>query len=329
MTDPRYDAVGMGNAIVDVLTHTDDAFLEQHNLDKGMMTLIDEEQAVFLYGEMAGAEERSGGSAANTMAGLASLGGTCAYIGKVRNDHLGGAFARDLESCGVDFTSTRATEGPPTGRCYVLVTPDAQRTMQTFLGVSVDLGPDDVDTEQIEGSRVTYLEGYLYDKPAAKQAFAIACVMAHAADRKVALSLSDPFCVDRHREDFQNLISQHVDLLFGNEDEMRSLYEVDSLLAAVARLQGEVELAAVTRGAKGSMLVTRDQTVQVAAEPVERVVDTTGAGDLFAAGMLYGYTHGLDLESMGRISSLAASEIISHLGARPETDLSQLVAERL
>jgi len=247
----------------------------------------------------------------------------------VRDDQLGGVFSHDIKAAGVDYRSRPATEGESTARCLIFVTPDADRTMQTFLGVSVMLGPDDIDPEAIGDAQITYLEGYLFDRDEAKEAFVKAAELAHAAGRKVALSLSDPFCVDRHRASFRHLVEGHVDILFANHDEITSLFETDSFDDAVRQLVGKVDLAAVTRGAEGSVIVTADQVIEIPAEPVASVVDTTGAGDLYAAGVLFGLTQGFELENAGRIGSICAAEVISHYGARPETSLSALVKEKL
>jgi sugar/nucleoside kinase (ribokinase family) len=329
MADAQFDVVGVGNAIVDVIAQADEALIDRLKLSKGTMTLIDADDADRLYGEMDAGMETSGGSAANTLAGIASLGGAGAYIGKVRDDQLGGVFSHDIKAAGVDYRSRAATEGESTARCLIFVTPDADRTMQTFLGVSVMLGPDDIDPEAIGDAQITYLEGYLFDRDAAKEAFVKAAELAHAAGRKVALSLSDPFCVDRHRASFQHLVEGHVDILFANHDEITSLYETDSFDEAVGKLVGKVDLAAVTRGAEGSVIVTADQVIEIPAEPVTNIVDTTGAGDLYAAGVLFGLTQGYELEFAGRIGSICAAEVISHYGARPETSLSALVKEKL
>ncbi len=329
MTNASYDVVGIGNAIVDVIAHADDAFLEAEGLPKGAMTLIDTDQAEALYAKMAPGIEASGGSAANTMAGIASLGGSGAFFGKVRDDQLGEVFRHDIRAIGVDFDSPAATDGPPTARCLILVTPDAQRTMNTFLGACVDLGPEDVDPDTVKAAQVTYLEGYLWDPPRAKEAFVKAAEIAHGAGRKVALSLSDPFCVDRHRAEFRDLVDGHVDILFANEEEIKSLYEADSFDAALQEVRGKCEIAALTRSEKGSVIVAGDEMHVVDAEPVEKVVDTTGAGDLYAAGFLFGVTHGYGLAKAGRIAGIAAAEAISHMGARPEVSLKDLVKARL
>jgi len=329
MANAPFDVVGVGNAIVDVIAQSDENDLVRLDLNKGTMTLIDGAQAEWLYSEMGCGIETSGGSAANTLAGIASLGGTGAYIGKVRDDQLGDVFSHDIKAAGVDYRSRAATVGPSTARCLIFVTPDADRTMQTYLGVSVMLGPDDIDPEAIGDAQITYLEGYLFDRDEAKEAFVKAAELAHAAGRKVALSLSDPFCVDRHRASFKHLVEGHVDILFANSDEITSLYETDSFDEAVGQLVGKIDLAAVTRGADGSVIVTADQVVEIAAEPVQNVIDTTGAGDLYAAGVLYGLTQGYELEVAGRIGSICAAEVISHYGARPETSLSALVKEKM
>ena len=317
--------LGIGNAIVDVLTHTDDAFLARYGLAKGSMTLIDASRAVELYGLMESTIECSGGSAANTMAGLASMGGKGAYVGKVRNDVLGEVFAKDIRATGVAYATEPSTSGPTTARCMIFVTPDAQRTMQTYLGASATLAPEDIDPEEVGKAGITFLEGYLWDPEPAKKAFLKAAEIAHQAGGRVALTLSDPFCVDRHREEFRDLVQNHVDILFANEDEIVSLYRTDDLDAAVGHLRGQCEIAAITRGADGSIILSGEETLSVAAQPVDNVVDTTGAGDLFAAGFLFGLSEGLDLADCGKLGGIAAAEIISHFGARPETSLRDLV----
>jgi sugar/nucleoside kinase (ribokinase family) len=326
MADETIDVLGIGNAIVDVLAQTDEAFLAAQDLPKGAMTLIDGARAEALYDLMGPAVEVSGGSAANTMAGLASLGARAGFIGKLRNDQLGGIFRHDIRASGVRFGTDAASSGPPTARCLIFVTPDAQRTMGTFLGASVELGPEDLDAGLIERAKVTYLEGYLWDAPAAKEAFQEAARIAHGAGRKVALSLSDPFCVDRHRESFVELIGGHVDLLFANEVEICSLFQVDTFDGALQETRGHCEVAALTRSARGSVVLADGEVHVVDAEPVEHVVDTTGAGDLYASGFLYGYTQGKGFYDCGRIGAMTAAEAISHFGARPETPLQDLVA---
>lgn len=329
MTDPRFDAVGIGNAIVDVISHAEDAFLVRHGLNKGTMTLIDAAAAEAIYASMGPAIEASGGSAANTIAALASLGGTGAFIGKVRDDQLGGIFRHDITSLGIGFATPAANEGPATGRCLIFVTPDAERTMQTYLGAAGHVGTEDVDEATIAAARVTYLEGYLWDQPRAKQAFILAAELAHTHGRKVALSLSDPFCVDRHRDEFQRLIADHVDLVFANEDEIVSLFREHSFDGALQRCRGNGKLMVLTRSEKGSVVVNGDEVHLVDAERVAQVVDSTGAGDAFAAGFLYGYTRGLRMETCARIGAIAAAEVISHVGARAEVPLADLVTEKL
>ena len=321
------DVLGIGNAIVDVLAHTDDAFLADHGMAKGSMTLIDSDRVVSLYRGLGETVQCSGGSAANTMVGLASLGAEVAYVGKVRDDPVGSLFIDDIRNAGVDFRTPPAHDGPSTGRCLVLVTPDAQRTMQTFLGASATLAPDDIHEAMVAPAAITYLEGYLFDPAPAKAAFRKAAEIAHSAGRRVALSLSDPSCVDRHRAEFVDLVKHHVDVLFANDEEIVSLYETGSFEEAVDRLGGQCEVAALTRGAAGSLIVSRGERVEVPAVTVDAVVDTTGAGDLFAAGFLFGLTRGRDLAECGRLGSVAAGEAISHFGARPRTSLSELVAK--
>ncbi len=329
MTSAPYDVVGIGNAIVDVIARADDAFLAARKLAKGAMTLIDEKQADALYDAMGPGTESSGGSAANTMAGIASLGGKGAFFGKVKADQLGKVFAHDIRAIGVAFDSKPAQDGPATARCLIFVTPDAQRTMNTYLGACVNLGPEDVDEAVVKNARVTYLEGYLWDPPRAKEAFLKAAKIAHAAGRKVSLSLSDAFCVDRHRAEFRDLVANHVDILFANESEIKSLYEVESFDAALQAVRGSCEIACLTRSEKGSLIVAGEEVHVIDAERVGPVVDTTGAGDLYAAGFLYGWTHGYGLARAGRIASVAAAEAISHVGARPQTSLKALVKQKL
>lgn len=325
----RFDVVGIGNAIVDVLAHADDAFLAQHALAKGAMTLIDAATAEKLYTAMGPGLECSGGSAANTIAGLASAGGAAAFVGKVRDDQLGQVFAHDIRAAGVAFETAPAPRGAPTARCLIFVTPDAQRTMQTYLGASVGLGPDDINPKQIAESKVVYLEGYLWDPPAAKDAFRRAAKAANDARRLVALSLSDPFCVDRHRADFLDLVERHVDLLFANEEEIKSLYRVDSFDAALQKVRGHCQVAALTRSARGAVIVAGDEVHVIDAQPVAKVADTTGAGDAFAAGFLFGFTHGFDLARAAKAGAVAAAEVIAHVGARPEVSFKELFAVHL
>lgn len=325
MPRAEIDVVGVGNSLVDVIAHADDTFIAAEGLVKGSMTLIEADRAVGLYRTLGSAVEMSGGSAANTMCGVASFGGRAAYIGKVADDDLGAVFAHDLRAVGVTFRPGVPDGGVPTGRCLIVVTPDAQRTMNTYLGMSSFLHPADIDTAVVAAAKVTYLEGYLYDRPEAKQAFRVAARAAHGAGRLVSLTLSDSFCVDRHRDDFRGLVEDEVDILFGNSEELCSLYELESFDDAVAAVRQDCHLAAITCGKEGSVIVTREGVVEIAAEPVDRVVDTTGAGDLYAAGFLYGLTHGRSLADCGRLGSVAASEVISHVGPRPLVELRKLV----
>ena len=326
IAEGELDVVGIGNAIVDVIASTDDEFLERHGMVKGTMKLIDERQAEEIYAAMGAAVITSGGSAGNTAAGIASFGGKAGYLGRVRDDDLGHAFRHDITAAGVAFPSPAATQGPATARCLILVTADSQRTMNTYLGAAADLNPNDIDATLIRSAAITYLEGYLYDEPLAQQAFHEAAEIAHEAGRRVALSLSDPFCVHRHREDFLRLVDHHVDVLFGNEAEVAALFQTTDLDASIRRLRGMTELAAVTRGPGGSLAVTAGEVVEIAAAPAARVVDTTGAGDLFAAGFLFGLTRGATLPDCGRLGSIAAAEVIGHFGARPQTSLAALLS---
>lgn len=324
-----YDVLGIGNAIVDVLAHADDEFLEDNALSKGTMTLIDAASAEVLYGKMAPAVECSGGSAANSIAGLASLGGNGAFIGKVKRDQLGNIFSHDIRALGIHFATEPSVDGPSTARCLVFVTPDAQRTLQTYLGACVQLGPEDIDADTVAAAKLTYLEGYLWDPPAAQQAFVKAAEIAHGAGRLVSLSLSDPFCVARHREAFRDLVKSHVDVLFANEEEIKSLYQTSTFDEALQAVRADCDIAALTRSEKGAVLVSAHELHVLDAEPIDAVIDTTGAGDAYAAGFLYGLTQGMDLPQAGRIGAIAAAEIISHFGARPETSLQELVAAKL
>src|SRR5215469_1758697 len=326
MTEASIDVLGIGNAIVDVIANAEDEFLAREGLIKGTMTLIDADRADALYQMMGPAIEASGGSAGNTMAGVASLGGSGAYIGKVRDDLLGQIYRHDITAAGVSFETPAATSGPGTARCLILVTPDGQRTMNTYLGACVELGPADIDPDIVAAAQITYLEGYLFDPPQAQEAFRKSSAIAHDAGRRVALSLSDPFCVGRHRAAFRELVDGHVDILFANEAEICSLYETADFAAAAAAVRGHVAIAALTRSAAGSMILAAGAAHPVAAAPVARVVDSTGAGDLYAAGVLFGLTHGLPLPTCGAVGSLCAAEIISHVGARPAAALDKLVA---
>ncbi len=328
MPDTRFDIVGIGNAIVDILARCDDAFLDAQSLPKGHMQLVDAKQADLLYEHMGPAVEISGGSAANTCAGLAAFGGRTAFIGRVADDQFGRVFTHDIQSIGVNYETPPANDGAPTARCLIFVTPDGERTMNTFLGASVELGNGEVNLKTVADARILYLEGYLYDPPEAQTAFHQAADHAAKSGRKVSLSLSDSFCVERHRGAFKTFIKKNVDILFANEEEICALYETNSFESACDAIRKDCSLAALTRGPAGSVIVTPDEIITVAAQPVEAVVDTTGAGDLYAAGFLYGYANGHPLMRCGQLGGLAASEIISHIGARPEQKLNELAKEK-
>ena len=322
--DASLDVVGIGNALVDVLSHETDEFVAAHGLIKSAMTLVDTERAEELYAAMGPGIEMSGGSVANSTVGVASFGGRAGYMGRVADDQLGQVFAHDLAAMGVTFVNARATEGPPTGRSLIVVTPDAHRTMNTYLGASAFFCPDDVDADLIASAQVTFLEGYLFDRPESQDAYWTASKYATDAGRKVALTLSDLFCVERHRDGFLPLVRERVDILFANETEACALWGCDEVGAAVERARAEVGVCCITLSEKGSVVVSGPETHEVPAHPVD-VVDTTGAGDLYAAGFLYGYTTGRPLPECGELGSLAAAEVISHIGARPEVKLSTLL----
>ncbi len=321
----EWDVVGIGNAIVDIVARADDTFLIRHDIPKGGMTLVDEARADALYEAMGPAIEISGGSAANTMVGAAQLGAATGYIGKVRDDAMGAVFRHDITAAGVRFETPFSDDGAATARCLVFVTPDAERSMNTCLGACLELGTEDIDPAVIAAARITYMEGYLWDPPGAKEAFRKALGIAHANDRLVSLSLSDPFCVERHRAEFLDLVENHVDVLFANEQEIVSLYQVEDFDAALQRVRGHCAVAALTRGARGSVVASPDEVHIVDAAPVESVVDTTGAGDLYAAGFLYGLSRDFDLAHCGRLAALTAAEIIDHFGARPASDIAGFV----
>jgi adenosine kinase len=328
MPDLKYDVLGIGNAIVDVIARAGDDFLVRQKMNKGTMALIDEARADAIYEAMGPAVEVSGGSAANTIVGVAGFGARAAFIGKVKDDELGQAFAHDIRAAGVAFDTPPAADGPSTARCYVMVTPDGERTMNTFLGAAQDLHPADVDPDAIAAAAITYLEGYLWDPPHAKEAFRKAAKIAHEAGRKVALTLSDAFCVDRYRAEFVDLIrNRTVDLVFANESELKSLYETADFDTALAALRQQAALAVVTRSEKGCVVVSGNDTVAVPAAPIEKLVDATGAGDLFAAGFLTGLARGRDHQTAARLGALAAAEVIQHIGARPEVSLKELAAQ--
>jgi sugar/nucleoside kinase (ribokinase family) len=328
MSEIRCDVVGIGNAIVDIIGRCDEAFLARHGAPKGHMRLVDADTANQLYDAMGPAVEISGGSVANAMVGVASFGGRAVFIGKVADDEFGRIFAHDIRAAGVSFDTRPASGGAPTARSLILVTPDGERTMNTFLGVSPELNQGEVDPALVRSATIVYLEGYLFDRPEAKEAFRQAAEIAASAGRKVALSLSDSFCVGRHRAEFLQLIRSRVDILFANEHEVTALYETDSFDEAARRVQTDTELAVLTRSAKGSVILTNGRSVSIPAEPVAAVVDATGAGDLYAAGFLFGLANGRELDVAGRLGSLAAAEVISHIGARPETPLAALARSR-
>jgi sugar/nucleoside kinase (ribokinase family) len=328
MPNKPYDVLGLGNAIVDVIARAEDDFLARQKMQKGGMSLIDEARAEAIYAAMGPGMEISGGSAANTIAGVASFGGKAAFIGKVKNDPLGQSFSHDIRAAGVNFQTPAAEDGPATARCLILVTPDGERTMNTFLGAAQNLRPSDVDDELVGAAAITYLEGYLWDPADAKEAFRKAARTAHEAGGQVALTLSDSFCVDRYRNEFHDLIrSGTVDLLFANESELKSLYQTADFDTALVTLRNDTSLAFVTRSEKGCVVVTREETHAVPAQPVDRVIDTTGAGDLFAAGVLYGLARGASNVDAARLGAVAAAEVITHFGARPERSLKDLAAE--
>ncbi len=322
----KYDVVGIGNAIVDVLSFVDDAFLNRNELAKGSMQLVDEARSKQLYAQMGQATECSGGSVANSLAGLASLGARTAFIGKIKDDQLGHIFTHDMHSVGVAFTSSAATDGPSTANCLVCVTPDAQRTMATYIGACCNVSEVDIDAQMISQSMVLYIEGYLWDTESAKAAIRRSMQIARDAGRKIAFTLSDKFCVDRHRQEFLDMIASDIDILFANESEVKSLYQTESIDEALAKLRGACEIAAVTRSEKGSVIMTANDIHDAPAQTVHRVIDTTGAGDLYASGFLFGYTRGWDMGSCGMLGNCCAAEIIQQVGARSLRPLRELVA---
>jgi sugar/nucleoside kinase (ribokinase family) len=325
MNSAKYDVLGIGNAIFDILVQTDESFLAGHGMIKGGMALIDEARAASIYRDMGPAVEMSGGSAANTMVGVADLGARAAYVGKVKDDQIGRLYMHDIRAAGVAFETAPALDGPATGCSYILVTPDGERTMNTYLGAAQELMPDDIDAAQVAAAAIIYLEGYLWDPKSAKNAFVKASTIAHGAGRQVALTLSDAFCVDRYRGEFLELMrNRTVDLVFANEAELYSLYETSDFDTALAQLRSDAKLGVVTRSEKGCVVVSTDGVIAVPAFPIERMVDTTGAGDLFAAGFLFGLVRGAGHENAGRLGALAAAEVIQHIGARPQTSLKRL-----
>jgi sugar/nucleoside kinase (ribokinase family) len=328
MTAAKYDVLGIGNAIFDVLVQTDDKFLGDHGMTKGGMALIDEARALSIYRDMGPAVEMSGGSAANTIVGIANLGARAAYVGKVRDDQIGRLYAHDIRAAGVAFETPAAADGPATGCSYILVTPDGERTMNTYLGAAQELTPADIDAAQVAASAVLYLEGYLWDPKSAKEAFVKASTIAHQAGRQVALTLSDSFCVGRYRDEFLDLMrGGTADLIFANEAELGSLYQTADFDAALTQLRRDIPLGIVTRSEKGCVVASKDGVTAVPAFPIAKLVDTTGAGDLFAAGFLFGLVRGASHENAGRLGALAAAEVIQHIGARPQVSLKELAVK--
>jgi sugar/nucleoside kinase (ribokinase family) len=327
MTQPLHDVVGIGSAIVDIIARCEDDFITSQGLDKGIMRLIDAAEVERLYGVMGPAVEISGGTVPNTCVGLASFGGKAGFIGKIGKDQFGQVFGHDLRAIGVTFNTAPTEDSSPTARCLILVTPDGERTMNTYLGAAAELSTAELDADMIRSGKVLYLEGYSFDPPSAKVAFHEAAKIARTNGTTVALTLSDPFCVERHRQAFHDFIKTGVDLLFANKAELKALYQTESFEDACARVRQDCKLVAVTRSAKGSVVITPDEIVEVPAEPVMRVVDTTGAGDLYAAGFLFGHARGRELAVCGRLGSIAAAEVISHIGPRPEVSLAHLAKD--
>ena len=321
MTGSDFDVLCIGNAIVDVIARVEEEFVNRHGLVKGSMNLIDEIRAEELYADMGPAMEISGGSAGNTAAGIASLGGKAAYFGKVKADQLGAIFRHDMRAQGVTFDTPAAVDGPATARSFILVTPDSERTMNTYLGACVNFTTRDVDKGIVQAAKVTYMEGYLWDRPEAKEAFKLAASIAREAGRKTSITLSDSFCVERHRDSFLDLIRNDIDIVFANESEIKSLYQTQSFETAMKAIARDCPIAVLTRSEKGCIVIRGDEVHSSPAHPVNKVVDVTGAGDLFAAGFLHAFTHGRSLPEAARLGSLAAAEVISHVGARPEISL--------
>lgn len=331
-SNAEYGLITIGNALVDVLAHVSEDYIarqdEQNSMKKGSMNLVDDRRALDLYSDMQNPTKMSGGSAGNTMACFASFGGKGGYIGKVADDELGKSFSASLKDMGVYYNTAPLSSGTSTGRCMILVTPDGERTMNTFLGAAIELTPDDIEEELIQNAQVTYLEGYLYDPPQAMEAFIKAARIAHEAGRMVSLTLSDPFCVDRHREAFKDLVQNHVDILFANEHELQSLYETDTLEAALDIVKDKCAISATTLSEKGSIIINSGHRYNIAAEKGVDVIDSTGAGDAYAAGFLYGFTEGMDMEACGRLGSIAAAEVIAQMGPRPAISLADLAKKK-
>jgi sugar/nucleoside kinase (ribokinase family) len=329
MAEAKYDVLGIGNAIFDVLVKTDEKFLSRHGMTKGGMSLIDEARAASIYRDMGPATEMSGGSAANTIVGIAGFGARAAYVGKVKDDQIGRLYTHDIRAAGVAFDTSPASDGPATGCSYILVTDDGERTMNTYLGAAQELTADDIDADEVAGAKIVYLEGYLWDPKSAKEAFVKAATIAHGAGREVALTLSDAFCVDRYRDEFLELMRKRtVDLVFANEAELHSLYQTSDFDTALRELRKDTKLGVVTRSEKGCIVVSDDGVVAVPAFAIDRLVDTTGAGDLFAAGFLVGLVRNAGYENAGRLGALAAAEVIQHIGARPLVSLKELAKNK-
>src|SRR3954452_16820021 len=328
MSSAKYDVLGIGNAIFDILVQADEGFLAAHGMLTGGMALIDESRAAAIYRDRGPATEMSGGSAANTIVGLANLGARAAYVGKVKDDQIGKLYVHDIRAAGVAFETRPAKDGPATGCSYILVTPDGERTMNTYLGAAQELMPGDIDADQVAASAILYLEGYLWDPKSAKDAFVKAAGIAHAAGRQVALTLSDLFCVDRYRGEFLDLMRNGtVDLVFANEAELHSLYQSSDFDGVLTQLRNDVKLGVVTRSEKGCVVASGNGVIAVPAHPIETMVDTTGAGDLFAAGFMFGLVRGAGFENAGRLGALAAAEVIQHIGARPQVSLKELAQQ--
>jgi sugar/nucleoside kinase (ribokinase family) len=328
MAEAKYDVLAIGNAIFDVFAQTDEKFLADHGMAKGSMALIDEARATSIYRDMGPAIEVSGGSAANTIVGIANFGARAAYVGKVKDDQIGKLYSHDIRAASVAFETSAAKDGPATGCSYILVTPDGERTMNTYLGAAQDLMPSDIDAAQVAASSIIYLEGYLWDPKNAKEAFVKAATIAHGAGRQVALTLSDSFCVDRFRDEFLDLMRKGtVDLIFANESELHSLYQTSDFDTALKQLGKDTRLGVVTRSEKGCVVVSNDGVVAAPAFPIQKLVDTTGAGDLFAAGFLFGLVRNATYENAGRLGALAAAEVIQHIGARPMVSLMDLAKQ--
>ena len=325
----QFDLLGIGNAVVDVLYEVDEKFIKKNNLQKNVMTLIDEEKAEEFYSLPKEGIEIAGGSVANSTVGFASLSGKPAFIGKIKDDNLGKSFSKSLADNKVFYKTKPFLEGPGTARCFIFVTPDAQRTMNTYIGACSLLSPKDIDEELVKNSRITYLEGYCWEEQLAKESLIKAAEIAHKADNKVSLTLSDPFCVERHRNEFKDLVKKHIDILFANEIEAKKLCQTENFDESIKEISEITEIAAITRSEKGAEICNGKEVVKIEPKIFGEVKDTTGAGDLFAAGFLYGLSKNFSVLKSGNIASISAGEIISHFGARPEINLSDLIKKEL